>query len=988
MATVFVIHAPADRDFITGTLLKPLPSLGFERWVSATQETDDVLAGLRNCQAFLVVVSHAVRESVAVRHLAMQALKAPQPTIAIQLDDTQPGDVAEGLAAIPKIDPGDEIIRAAVPFANRLREGLPLLLPPVESASDPATNRGERIEWSEAIFSGFLKEATSRHDHSRGQALVSALARHLEERPDPYPCADARADLKTLRRKRQFGLMDRYAAMVTGSGTEDLEVHRQRAQALIELGRMSEALPILTASAKVTSPGEREWFEAHGLLGRLHKQRFIDRPHAAGSAELMQSVDCYRTVYDKYDDQLWHGVNAATLLMRAHRDGFEWASPDEARRIALRVLEQFEAARAGNRAEVWDFASRVEALVALDRPDEASGALNEYLTHPEMNAFEVGSTFRQFDEVVQIRCFKNGQDMYDRLLRAVDRFLAGGATSTPPSGGEKARGELSIPVLIHLSDPEWVPDSGLRGLTIGSRLGTVMSAHATQDAMAALLKDPLVFSIEASRESDDDFECADSVPYIRVVEIYKDTLGTFSERGGHALIAFIDDGIDVLHRAFFDAEGKSRVVAIWDQRDTAGPPPDGFDYGRLHTEPDIAEYVTSGSVPVALSRNTDGHGTHVASIAAGRCIGKFAGGVAPEARLLVVIARSDGEIGYSKAHVDALAFIDKAAAARGLPVVVNVSKGTNTGAHDGKSALEVAFDEFAGGGRKPGRVVVKSAGNERGQNRHAAVFLGSGNTETLPWKRSPLSTIGIERLELWWDSSDELEFRLGYPGSYAWSDWVTETSPDLSGTLGAGGTFRMQITRLHVDNGDNQLRIDVGNKNGGVKSGTWNIEINARQIRSARALHAWIERGGRNGSVFENWSHPEMTLTVPGTAETVITVGAVASGTGGLGAFSSFGPTRDQRPKPDLTAPGVDVIAARGGTNDDVRMNAGTSMAAPHVSGAVALALSRAARQKHRWPAANQIRAALTRKTRNFNGHHDPGRGFGILDVSAFLGTF
>jgi subtilisin family serine protease len=497
-----------------------------------------------------------------------------------------------------------------------------------------------------------------------------------------------------------------------------------------------------------------------------------------------------------------------------------------------------------------------------------------------------------------------------------------------------------------------------------------------------------VISIEASRESDADFECADSMPYVRVAETYQDTLGTFSEKGGHALIALIDDGIDVLHEAFLDEEGNSRIVGIWDQRDTAGPPPDGFDYGRYHTEPDIAGYAKAGSVPDALSRNQDGHGTHVASIAAGRCVGKFAGGVAPEARLVVVIARYDGEIGYSKAHVDALAFIDKAAAARGLPVVVNVSKGTNTGAHDGKSALEVAFDEFAGGGRKPGRVVIKSAGNERGQNRHAAIFLGTDNIETLPWKRSPLANTSVERLELWWDSSDELEFRLGYPGGMAWSEWVKETAPDLSGTLGYGGAFRMQITRLHVDNGDNQLRIDVGDKILGVKSGTWAIEINAKRVASGRALHAWIERGGRNGSVFENWSHPEMTLTVPGTAETVITVGAVASKTGSLGDFSSFGPTRDQRSKPDLVAPGVNVIAARGGTNNDVRMEAGTSMAAPHVAGAVALALSRAAREKRRWPAANQIRAALTRKTRNFNGHHDPGRGYGILDVSAFLGAF
>ena len=67
--------------------------------------------------------------------------------------------------------------------------------------------------------------------------------------------------------------------------------------------------------------------------------------------------------------------------------------------------------------------------------------------------------------------------------------------------------------------------------------------------------------------------------------------------------------------------------------------------------------------------------------------------------------------------------------------------------------------------------------------------------------------------------------RLGYPGGDAWSDWVSAASPDLAGTLGPGGDFNLQLTRLHVDNGDNQLRIEIGGTSGGVMSGTWTLEI-------------------------------------------------------------------------------------------------------------------------------------------------------------------
>ena len=83
------------------------------------------------------------------------------------------------------------------------------------------------------------------------------------------------------------------------------------------------------------------------------------------------------------------------------------------------------------------------------------------------------------------------------------------------------------------------------------------------------------------------------------------------------------------------------------------------------------------------------------SIAAGRAAGPFFGGIAPESQILVVISGGDEPTGYSDAHLAALKFIDQKATELGKPVVVNLSQGMNTGAHDGQSALEVAFDMFS-----------------------------------------------------------------------------------------------------------------------------------------------------------------------------------------------------------------------------------------------------------------------------------------------------
>ena len=130
-------------------------------------------------------------------------------------------------------------------------------------------------------------------------------------------------------------------------------------------------------------------------------------------------------------------------------------------------------------------------------------------------------------------------------------------------------------------------------------------------------------------------------------------------------------------------------------------------------------------------------------------------------------------------------------------------------------------------------------------------------------------------------------------------------------------------------------------------------------------------------------------MTIPATSQSVISVGAVeAEETAFLGDFSSRGPTRDGREKPDVVAPGVDVRAAKGGTINDLKADSGTSMAAPHVAGAVALVLSRAVESNRPCPVSNQIRSALTQKTKNYNGHFDPGQGYGIVDVAALLAAF
>ncbi|MFF4017905.1 S8 family peptidase [Streptomyces sp. NPDC001843] len=128
------------------------------------------------------------------------------------------------------------------------------------------------------------------------------------------------------------------------------------------------------------------------------------------------------------------------------------------------------------------------------------------------------------------------------------------------------------------------------------------------------------------------------------------------------------------------------------------------------------------------------------------------------------------------------------------------------------------------------------------------------------------------------------------------------------------------------------------------------------------------------------------TVDSPGAAESALTVGAV-DGEDRLADFSSTGPTADSALKPDLTAPGVDIVSARAAHGhmgdpaaDGYVSMSGTSMATPHAAGAAAILA-----QRHPdWTGA-RIKQALTASTTPTTGATGYQQGTGRLDVSRAL---
>jgi subtilisin family serine protease len=422
--------------------------------------------------------------------------------------------------------------------------------------------------------------------------------------------------------------------------------------------------------------------------------------------------------------------------------------------------------------------------------------------------------------------------------------------------------------------------------------------------------------------------------------------------GSGVLIGVVDTGVDLSHPDLKFPNGTSKVLYLWDQT-LQGKPPDGFSYGVECS----GNEIRSGE---CLERDTFGHGTHVASIAAssGIASGNYRG-IAPGASLIIV--KSGAPIcgnGWSFDEdrvIDGLEYLVDKAHALKMRLVISLSLGDNIGGHDDTSPLELVLDDLS----TQGVVIIVAAGNEADSQVHATGSLAYTSPLYVGW--GPTGQAHNAIVDIW------------YPVDRAVS--VTLVTPSGEAVLGptrSNGTETVDgsVTILSTaTNKGKELMVSVA-ANDTLQTSGWNVILNATDKGSSLEWNAYVDSDscsyptatflGGNGYKID----ASGTVEVPGTASGVITVGAYVSKNswidrsgkraaakgytvGEIASFSSQGPTRDGRTKPDVSAPGVFIAAARSSyvpqsENDPDqyhRILSGTSMAAPHVAGVVALML-------------------------------------------------
>jgi trypsin-like peptidase/tetratricopeptide repeat protein len=290
------------------------------------------------------------------------------------------------------------------------------------------------MSWSDAPdIQNALDAALGKYQWTAVAAVCDRLICRIHEERSPYPEVAARGVLAALRKKRQFRLIVKVAEAFVRSGQDAPRIRRQYAQALIDQGILLAPEPILDALT-IGPLEDSEVAEAHGLLGRIYKQLYINTSAPSSqSARLFfeRAVTEYSQIY-RLDPQryTWHGINLVALIHRGAVDGINADGAAAANDIATRILTALP--QLSQIRDAFDLATSLEALIALDRSEEATAAALAYVQHPDADAFEIGSTLRQLEEVWRLSSETPPGQTILPLLRAAKLKREGGALDASP----------------------------------------------------------------------------------------------------------------------------------------------------------------------------------------------------------------------------------------------------------------------------------------------------------------------------------------------------------------------------------------------------------------------------------------------------------------------------------------------------------------------------------------------------------------------------
>jgi len=508
--------------------------------------------------------------------------------------------------------------------------------------------------------------------------------------------------------------------------------------------------------------------------------------------------------------------------------------------------------------------------------------------------------------------------------------------------------------------------------------------------------------------------------------------------GTGVVVGIIDQGIDFTHPDFRNLDGTTRIKYLWDQTvvsSNSSEIPLPYHYG--------VEWVGNNIDTATREIDMDGHGTHVAGIACGngQAVNNYMG-MAPKCDMIIVNANLN--VNFLNSVADAVKYIFDKADSLHEPAVINISLGTYFGSHDGKDAQSQLIGNLIN--QHTGRVVVAAAGNAG----YAPIHLGYGvNTDTsLTWFQTSLSNNVPQQfyIEMWGDTGnfnnvqiavgiDQVPASSGSTTKYKYSGGtVFRNANALALHLQNDTIYNSSHQRLgivehfaQIINGSYEVAFNIlpdsfltiagsdtsgylwrlmttSQSNARVDAWSFNMVFNGLPDAVAFPPIVYYKRPDSDQNIVSSFQCNDRVMTVGSydnrdhytNAHFTTTWDSINVHPGALSSFSSHGPTRDGRTKPDISAPGGWVLSAgptavlsglaaccyekvaAGGKH---YRNSGTSMASPMVAGICALYL-----QKNPTASWAQVRDALRNCATedNFTGNNLPDNFWGYGKANAY----
>ena len=436
-------------------------------------------------------------------------------------------------------------------------------------------------------------------------------------------------------------------------------------------------------------------------------------------------------------------------------------------------------------------------------------------------------------------------------------------------------------------------------------------------------------------------------------------LPVLNNQGAGVIVGFVDTGINYTDSLFRNVDGSTRIIGIWDQTNNSDnsnnienetvKPFSAFSalYGTQYTAEEINLALNSDNpASIVPTRDENGHGTFLASIAAGNRDERAGfSGAAPQASIAMVKLKpakqylrdfyliQDGAEAYQENDIMmGVSYLYFLARKYSMPLVVCIPLGTNIGSHMGMSRLGQYLNQVS---LSNGSAVITAAGNETGARHHFRAVMDADTDEVTAELRVGEREAGFS-MELWAENMGA--YTVGFISP------TGEVAREISVPLRGENTVSFLLEQTQITVYTQIADVSAGSQFIFMRfenpmSGIWRILIrNSLDIRET--FHLWLPvRGFITDETYFLRPDPDTIITDPGNARYPITVTAYDHTKNSIYIHASRGYSLSGRIKPDLAAPGVNILGASVSGIHLTRMS-GTSVSAAHLAGAAAILLN------------------------------------------------